>query len=114
MHWKEFDYHKWKEEDDKFDHAAFDQALENVHDRSDGSLVKFAELVMDLVRPATRPQVWFNKDGDEIEVYLSDEANYGHWLTPQLCLHLSQETNEIVGLTISGVSKLISQDAPVV
>jgi hypothetical protein len=51
-----------------------------------------------------RPYVYHNKAGDQLEVYLKDEPYYGKYLDG-LVLHLSQDSNEIIGFTIEFISR---------
>jgi len=109
MRWQDFDYNKWQAENDQFDHELFDKAVEEAVRLAQGDLLKWMELVKDLTCPPPHPHARFSVNGDQLEVYLSDVATHTHWLNPQIKLHISEETNEIVGLTISGISGIIEQ-----
>lgn len=110
MHWKKFDYGKWQKEDQKFDHETYDKKLEEAHERSTDFL-EFMESVKKLERPPFKPNAIHNEDGDMIEVYLSDETiSYKKWLCPQISLLLCQETDEIIGVNIHGVKRLLEKD----
>ncbi len=110
MHWKTFDYNEWKEEDEKFDHKGYDEDFKKAQE-STTDLMKFIELIRKLPHSPHRPNAFYNKDGDMIEVYLSnDTVSYGKWLCPQITLLLCQETDEIIGVNIYGIKRLLEKD----
>ncbi|KKM14803.1 hypothetical protein LCGC14_1702430 [marine sediment metagenome] len=84
MHWKDFKHEEWKQENEAFDHVAwqksFDAAWEKVDENK--NLEYLAEV---------------DKAGNQIEVYFSDEGYYCRWIAPGVELHLSFETDEVIG-----------------
>lgn len=106
MHWKTFDYNEWKKEDEKFDHKAYDEEFKKIQETAT-ELVEFVGMTGKLPRPPHRPNAFYNKEGDMIQVCLSDEAGYGKWLCPQITVLLSQETDEIIGIEIQGIKRLL-------
>lgn len=107
MGWRDFNYTKWMDENKQFDHATYDAAIE--------SAIKSATDISDLIkhleeappRPPWRPNA--SIEHDSIHVYLENVATYAVWLTPQISVLCSMETDEIVGMTISGVTRLIKE-----
>ena len=47
-----------------------------------------------------KPNVWHNDHGRQWEVYFKDDMDFCRIQTMQVDAHISQETGEIVGLTI--------------
>jgi hypothetical protein len=50
-----------------------------------------------------RPVAYFNRDGDQIEVYLDNVNYHGRWLGNGLVVHLEEGTDRVVGVTVAGV-----------
>ena len=104
MRWQDFDYEAWKTENEKFDHGAFDKKMEEV------SKVKTLDDLLSVIpaeRPPFKPNATYNKGGDMIEVYLSDRSYYAKWLCPGISVLLDSETDEVIGVEITGVKRLI-------
>lgn len=58
-----------------------------------------------------KPHWWYNKDGDQIEIYWSEETYVAKWINPQLTLLMSHEDPEkIIGVIIEGVKRGIERD----
>lgn len=76
----------------------------------------FAKFVMDLAAqagppPPFKPNWWFNRDGDMIEAYWSDEAYVAKWLNHQVMLLYSREDpNRLVGVILEGVKRGMERD----
>ena len=60
--------------------------------------------------PVQYPRAVYNKYGDQIEVLFSDEESYAQWKNSQITLIRSQKTDEVIGVTICGVSKLLIEE----
>ena len=107
-----FDYDKWKEADSAFDHEEFDRMLDEAKEKAT-TLEEWAESATaahrDVGTPPFRPRAHHNKDGDQLEVYLSDEAYFGHWLCPGIVVHCSHETGRVIGVTIEGIGRVMKQ-----
>lgn len=106
MKWQQFKLDEWKEKDAAFDHQGFDAVIQTLMEKANG-LEEFLEATKDMERPPWKPNAVYNREGDQIEVYLSDEGYYGHWLCPGLTLHLAHEFHEVVGVTIEGVKGMV-------
>jgi len=77
---------------------------------------EFAKFVLEMAaqagpREPFKPNWWYNRDGDQIEIYWSDEAYVGKWLNHQVTLLYSQEDpKRLVGVIIEGVKKGMERD----
>lgn len=47
-----------------------------------------------------KPHVWYNEDGRQWEVYLTDESDYTEYRTLSVVCHVGMDTGDIVGFTI--------------
>ena len=54
------------------------------------------------------PYAYYNEDMDAIEVYFKDNIYYSQPLNKSMNLYLDQETNEVVGVNILNVTKLLN------
>lgn len=110
MDWKNFKYQKWLEEDKDFDHKAYDERFKkfvsNVFD--DNVDAEESCKLLD-PKPPWNPNVFYNKDGNMMEVNLSQEPYYGVWLTPQITLLIGNDSKEIVGVEICGIKQLLQK-----
>lgn len=74
----------------------------------------FEKLMEDLAkrpRGPFKPHWWYNKDGDMIEIYWSEEAYVAKWLNHQVTVLYSQEDpTRIVGVQIEGIKKGMIQE----
>ena len=76
----------------------------------------FGKFMMEMAQQAGprapfKPNWWYNKDGDQIEIMWSDEGYVGKWLNHQVTLLYSQEDrNRLVGVIIEGVKKGMERD----
>jgi len=105
MRWQDFNFQKWKEEFNKW-------RQQNPADPIDNNCQTIEAIVatMGEVPPRPfRPVAFYNRDGDMVEVYLSDVAFYGKWLNPQITLLLAFETHEIVGIQICGAKRIFEE-----
>jgi len=55
------------------------------------------------------PFVFYNKDGDCVEAFFSSSSYYGKWISHDLTLYLDDETDEVVGCEISGISRMVGR-----
>lgn len=55
---------------------------------------------------STKPYILDNRLGDQLELRLEDVAYTVKWVSPYLSIHYSQETGEVVGVTIEAYSKI--------
>ena len=71
----------------------------------------FEELVMShaSATPAAPPMVHYDPDGDCIEFLASSDSFYAKRIDHLVTVYYSQETNEIVGSLIKGVSKFFRE-----
>ena len=71
---------------------------------------EFAQTVFELAanQQEFRPFV-FHNEGDEIEVFGKSDTYYSEWINPHLSLYRSEETDEIIGCCVHGVSGLINK-----
>lgn len=110
MDWKNFKYQKWLEEDKDFDHKAYDERIRkfvsNVFDKSVNEVENCKLLEPS---PPWKPNVFYNQDGNMIEVSLSKEPYYGVWLTPHITLLIGNDSKEIVGVEICGIKQLLQK-----
>lgn len=56
------------------------------------------------------PYAYYNEDMDSIQVYFKDEDSYTQPLNKWLELHLSHDTDEIVGVNVLNVRKVLKHD----
>lgn len=113
MNWKYFNYSEWLKENAKFDHEALDKQLESARIESAGDLFKWCTLVEKLTRPPWKPHVYYNEEGDILDVTLSNVAYIARWLTPHITILIEineegKETGEIVGFQIWGLKHVIT------
>lgn len=54
-----------------------------------------------------QPYAYYNEDMDAIECYFKDESCYTKTLNNMVELHLSFDNDEVVGVNILGIKKLI-------
>ena len=101
MNWKTFDFNKWSKEDAIFDHDGFEAEVEELMEKACEQKDITILTQVKHPRPPWIPHVFHNEEGKQTEVYLSDEAYYVKWLTPEITLFLSCDTNEIVGMEIA-------------
>jgi hypothetical protein len=69
----------------------------------------FEEVVLGMVENMSgdfKPFVMKN-EGDEIEVFASRDDYHAKWINPHLSLYFSDETGNLVGCCIHGVSRLM-------
>ncbi len=110
--WKEFDYHTWKEENDKYDHSSRDEAISNVDCSSFESIIQsFAEIHKKYGSPPFAPFFVYNKEADSIEILISRKSYYAKWLNHSVSVLIAHNTeDEIVGIVISGVKRTMESD----
>jgi len=119
--WRSFDYSKWKEKNDKFDHETWNKILDEGMDKletRDGHDDDWVKILCDSRNkadeacggsPPFRPNASYNATGDILEVSLSDEMYYAKWLNHQVSVLLCHKTDEVVGFQIwemSGVKSI--------
>ena len=110
MHWRDFKYKEWKEQDVAHDHAATERCLAEATKQE--TLEGWIGAVEGMPRTPFKPNAFYNEPGDQIEVHLTEDQYYAHWLCPGIELHLSMDTHEIVGMTISGIKHLLKKGEP--
>ena len=73
----------------------------------------FAKQMMLLARPAAkfRPTATYDRDGDCIEFLAKPDGFYAERVDDLVTVYYSQETHEVIGSLIKGVSKFL-QDVP--
>jgi hypothetical protein len=77
-----------------------------------GDFSKLVEKIAAEPRQPFKPHWWYNKDGDMIEIYWSDEAYVAKWLNPQVTvLYSVEDPTRIVGVQIEGIKKGMAKDA---
>lgn len=102
----EFDYTEWKKEDAAFDHEKFDRTLAQATEKA-VTLEEWGTALLGNTPPPFKPHAHHNKDGDQLEVYLSDEAYFGQWLCPGIVALCSQETGKVIGIIVEGISHIM-------
>src|SRR3990172_5114838 len=61
------------------------------------SLDEFIKKELPKIKPGPfKPTVFYNREGDLLEVYLSNESHYARWISPQLTALHSQKSYYIV------------------
>jgi hypothetical protein len=76
---------------------------------------EFADVVMGMCRvnfkPSLnyvfKPSIHYVHEGDCIELFVKPDPFYGEYVNSHLTVYKSQETNEIVGVLISDMHKLM-------
>ena len=114
LSWKDFDYAKWEEENAKFDHESYDKIIQVFFDEAikNKNISDLAKIPDNLEKPPWKPNAWYNEPGDQIEVWIDTEhPTYNKWLCPGVSLALTQEGNEIAGITICGIKRIIKRDS---
>lgn len=53
------------------------------------------------------PKPIYNEFMDAVDVFWKDVGYYSHWLTPEVTLHKAIGTDEIVGVQVCGISRLV-------
>lgn len=54
------------------------------------------------------PHAWYNADGNQLEVFWYDDPSYGEQVgSSDVTLHFSQETGEVVGVTVGGIRQVM-------
>ena len=72
---------------------------------------EFLEEMMKLVPSGNfQPYAYYHKDMDYIEAYFKDENCYTKTLNDMIELHLSFDNDEVVGINILGIKKLIENN----
>lgn len=56
------------------------------------------------------PYAYYNADMDSIQVYFKDTSSYTQPLNKNVEIHLSHDTDEIIGATILNIRKLIGEN----
>jgi hypothetical protein len=56
-----------------------------------------------------KPQVYYNKAGDMIEVMWESADYYGEYINPGLTLYKAQDDNRVVGCEINWISDLMKK-----
>jgi hypothetical protein len=74
------------------------------------SNAEFAKRMMLLAQPAERfrPTATYDADGDCVEFLASPEPFYAERIDDLVTVYYSQETNEVIGSLVKGVSKFCS------
>lgn len=53
------------------------------------------------------PKPVYNEFMDAVDVFWKDTGYYSHWLTPEVTLHKTIKGDEIIGVQICGISRLL-------
>jgi len=66
-------------------------------------------------RPPWKPDVFYNKEGDILEVRFVDpdkiqNGHYAEWLNPHITLLRDQRTKEVIGVEIWGMKHVMKED----
>lgn len=101
-----FDYKAWEESDKAFDHEEFDLKLEKAFESGEPELVASAAVSGPF--PPFKPSAHYCPDGDTLEVHLTNEPCYFVWICPDICVIRSQESNQIIGVSIDGLSRIVA------
>lgn len=56
------------------------------------------------------PYAYYNEDMDSIQVYFKDEDSYTQPLNKWLELHLSHDTDEVVGVNVLNIKKVLKHE----
>jgi len=67
---------------------------------------KLNEVIMEDSTPVFKPFVYYDPDGDCLEVVLSMDNFYGEYVNKNLVTYHKHVTDELVGLMIDNVSQL--------
>jgi hypothetical protein len=62
--------------------------------------------------PVFTPYVFFNVDGDQLEVYWDNEADYGEVKGEKfnvMCLHIGQDSGKPVGVCVYSIKKVLDK-----
>jgi len=75
---------------------------------------EFAEAVQKIVgfvKPDEnfKPQVYYNKDGDLIEVYWEAADYYGEYINSSLTLYKAQDDDRVIGCEINWIERLMKK-----
>lgn len=83
----------------------------NIKDLMDITLTTDKQFLEEMIKlvPSGQftPYAYYNEDMDAIEVYFKDASCYTKTLNNMVELHLSFDTEEVVGVNILGIKKLI-------
>jgi len=66
------------------------------------------ELFSDYKPESFVPYFYYNKDMDVLDIYFKEDLSYTSLLNKDLNLFLSQETDEIVGVSVLNIKRLVS------
>ena len=67
---------------------------------------KYMEELEKQPREPFKPHWWYNRHGDMIEAYFSNEGHIAHWINPQLTILYSvEEPTKVVGVILEGIKK---------
>lgn len=119
--WRNWDYKKYLKEHEEFDYKTWNKILDSAWEERDNNQDplngnEFSDWIEELITtrkkaeeacggsPPFKPNAYYNAEGDILEVYLDDRESYAKWLNPQVSVLLCQETDEVVGFQIWGLS----------
>jgi len=75
----------------------------------DDEFVAQLEAIMSNPVEEFKPFVYYNKDGDLIEVYWTNDDYYAEWINHNLSIYRHMETNEIIGVEINWIKNLMKK-----
>jgi len=104
--WKTFNYQEWKKANDRFDHATYKRQCRQIFRKCKKDSTHIFELKNVEPQPPWRPSAYYDRKRDTIDVHLADEPHYVQWVSPQISVLLSVETNELIGIEINKVRRL--------
>lgn len=68
-----------------------------------------------LVPTEFQPSIYYNKDGDEFEIYWKSDSSYAKEVKGNgkniFALHHSVETDEVVGITVYGIKRILKKES---
>ena len=113
-HWRDFKYEQWQKENAEFDHEKWKRESQAYMDEvfsqdSEGPTLATPIKANPPERYPWKPTPYYNVDGDEIEIHLSDEMYKGKWLCPGVDLLISDKTGEVVGIVLSDIKYMVAK-----
>lgn len=113
-----FDYEDWCKKQEKFiqdgGEEKWDQWERELADKTGwDQMMRHLQDVPQ--RPPWKPTVWYNKEGDILEITLVDpektspEGSYSEWLNHAISIERDMETHQMVGVQIWDLKKVMKE-----